>query len=196
MTGAFLPSPLAEKCLAHGVSAIALQYPENHDYFGHFKDPHIRVGAWEAEPMPGSAEACIEAVAPDFYIAQAETRRDWQAIVDTAPPGHPYGVVTDFNAFNTPDGRPDAAAAKPLVGAGWTCLTEAYEVQNPPSTPERMAFAAQQRGWAKAQAVAGCYWGFPLSRVVDKVSWVWLAETMTEGDWACWAEQDASKVTS
>lgn len=186
MSGAFTPATLTARCLEHDVSAIALQYPENHDYFSAFTSAKIRVGAWEAEPAPGSASHCAEQVAPDFYIAQAETRRDWQAIVDTAPKALPSAVVTDFNAFNTTDGKPDVDAAAPLVAAGWTCLTEAYQVENPAQTPERMEFSAQQRGWNSAQAAAGCYHGFPLEQSGD-VRWVWLAETMTPADWAFWA---------
>lgn len=186
MSGVFSPSTLTAKCLEHGVTAIALQYPQNHDYFGAFTSSRVRVGAWESDPEQGSASRCVDAVAPDFYIAQAETRRDWQAIVDTAPPGLPYAVVTDFNSFRTPAGLPRPEDSAPLVAAGWACLAEAYEVDNPSATPERQAFVAQQLGWTKAQAVGGIYHGFPLSRVVDKVSWVWLAETMTNGDWGVW----------
>lgn len=183
MTGTFTPAQLTAKCLAHGVSAIALQYPENHDYFADFRHPGIWVGAWEAEPIPGSAADCHAMVAPDFYIAQAEGPRDWEGIdasVSLHCPRLPHAIVTNFGSL-------DVEIGEFLSGEGWACLTESYEVENPLATPERQEFEARQRGFSDVQAVAGCYHGFPLEHTGAKTPWVWLAETMTDADWSCWA---------
>lgn len=90
-------------------------------------------------------------------------------------------VVTNFAPFTHHDGTPYPEKAKPLIDAGWQCLTECYDLKGDPSNwPERRAFFASQVGWAVTQPVLGLYDGrtfasFPTWQNYRNVS-VWAAE--------------------
>ena len=64
-------------------------------------------------------------------------------------PQCPKAIVTNFNF--------DPAHAPTLIAAGFSCLTEAYINENPPSTPDNMDRLAKAYGWTVSQAVAGVY---------------------------------------
>lgn len=61
------------------------------------------------------------------------------------------GVVTNFAPFVDASGalRPDKA--KPLVDAGYACVTENFISETPNATPHRTAFTASQLGWKRTQ---------------------------------------------
>ena len=62
------------------------------------------------------------------------------------------GVVTNFAPFVHNDGRPFPEKAKPLIDAGWACVTECFISESPNSTPARTDFYAKTNlGWAETQ---------------------------------------------
>lgn len=69
------------------------------------------------------------------------------------------GVATNFAPYTHHDGSPYPAKAKPLVDAGWACLTECYLGESPGSTPEAMDFFATHLGWVETQPIIGIYGG-------------------------------------
>lgn len=152
----------------------------------------LTFGMWEAEPEPGSGAALVYNAAKygapiDHYIAQAETPRDWPAIVADfreVYPSLPAAVVTTFVGLD-----PSQAAA--INAAGFGCLVESYVNQDPNATPDAQVWTAEtQLGFPYAQPVVGVWGDFPFSRYVSAYNlgaypdyWVWLAETMTGNDW-------------
>lgn len=92
------------------------------------------------------------------YVAEAV---DWDELVAAlADLPIAKSVVTNFAPFVNADGTPAPAKAKPLVDAGWACLTECYLGEAPNSTPENQDFyATTHLGWSETQPVIGIYGG-------------------------------------
>lgn len=157
----------------------------------------LTFGLWEAEPQPGSGaqlanDATALGASPDHYTAQAETPRDWEAIVADfrdAYPEMPAAVVTTFGGIGALEGGGyDPAVAKPVIDAGFYCLTESYQNANPQATPANLDFVATVKlGWPRSQPTIGVWGGYPASSYLGgwlpPDYWVWLAETMTSADW-------------
>jgi hypothetical protein len=62
------------------------------------------------------------------------------------------GVVTNFAPFVHNDGRAFPEKAKPLVDAGWACVTECFISESPNATPANTNdFATRVLGWAETQ---------------------------------------------
>ena len=62
------------------------------------------------------------------------------------------GVVTNMAPFVHNDGRPFPEKAKPLIDAGWACVTECFISESPNSTPANTNFyATRNLGWAETQ---------------------------------------------
>jgi hypothetical protein len=127
-----------------------------------------------------AAGISLEAEIPGF-VPEAV---DWQACVNAiADLPIAKSVVTNFAPFVDVNGYPDPAKSKPLVDAGWACLTEAYLGEAPNATPENLDFYARAHlGWTETQPVLGIYGGKT------------LADYPTRGNyrnWSCW---DAGEV--
>ena len=131
---------------------------------------------------------------PDHCILQAEEPQDWENIVRWFRedyPTMPAAVVTTFWGIGATASGYDPSIAKPVIDADFKCLTEAYVVSNPHSTPAELNYVATQKlGWERSQPVIGVYSNYPAERYVTEHNlaswpgyWVWLAETMTERDW-------------
>lgn len=81
------------------------------------------------------------------------------------------GVVTNFGPFvkwvlenGVWVSRPAPEKSRPLIDAGWHCLTECYTAESPNSTPDRTNFyATVNLGWPKTQPVLGIYGGKTLN---------------------------------
>jgi hypothetical protein len=68
------------------------------------------------------------------------------------------GVATNFAPFTHHDGSPFPEKARPLVEAGWKCLTECYDMNGDPANwIERRAFFASHLGWHQTQPILGIY---------------------------------------
>jgi hypothetical protein len=61
------------------------------------------------------------------------------------------GVVTNFAPFVHADGTLWPEKARPLVQAGYACVTENFISESPNSTPANTDFVARQLGWARTQ---------------------------------------------
>lgn len=61
------------------------------------------------------------------------------------------GVVTNFAPFVHHDGSLWPEKARPLVNAGWACVTENFISESPNSIPANTNFTASQLGWARTQ---------------------------------------------
>lgn len=73
-------------------------------------------------------------------------------------------VVTNNAPFVHHDGTPWPEKVAPLVAAGWSCLTEAYDLDGDPTQwIERRDFFAKQCGWQETQPVIGLYGGRTLA---------------------------------
>lgn len=70
------------------------------------------------------------------------------------------GVVHNNAPFVHHDGTPWPEKVAPLVEAGWTSLTECYDLTGDPTLwIERRDFFAKQCGWPSSQPVVGVYGG-------------------------------------
>lgn len=61
------------------------------------------------------------------------------------------GVVTNFAPFVHHDGSLWPEKARPLIQAGWSCITENFISESPNSTPANTDFLARQLGWPRTQ---------------------------------------------
>jgi hypothetical protein len=61
------------------------------------------------------------------------------------------GVVTNFAPFVHTDGSLAPEKSKPLVDAGYACVTECFVTESPNSTPANTDFVARQLGWERSQ---------------------------------------------
>lgn len=105
----------------------------------------------------GAAGVSLEAEIPG-HVPEAV---DWQACVDGISDLQiAKSVVTNFAPFVDVNGYPDPSKSKPLVDAGWACLTEAYLGEAPLATPENLDYYARAHlGWTETQPVLGIYGG-------------------------------------
>lgn len=61
------------------------------------------------------------------------------------------GVVTNFAPFVKQDGSPWPEKARPLIDAGYACVTENFISESPNSTPDNTDHYAKQLGWPRTQ---------------------------------------------
>lgn len=70
------------------------------------------------------------------------------------------GVATNFAPFVHGDGTPWPEKARPLIEAGWACLTECYDMGGglpPEAWPGERNQFAQHLGWVETQPILGIY---------------------------------------
>ncbi len=146
---------------------------------------NLRYGIWE---VPGDAASAVQHVhdyGASFYIANIEGPFDAATFVPAfraALPDVDAAVVTNFGGI---DGPADAA---PWIQGGFAAQPEAYQNDNPNATPSRVAFAAQQRGWAHSYPVLGTYHGYDAAQYVPDLAnfgegfSVYLAEGISDAD--------------
>lgn len=119
-----------------------------------------------------------------FAIAEHEGYSDHDglmlAIRAEAIPNCPRAIVTNFAGLVDPaSGMDDPARAKPIIDAGFECLTEAYLGDNPNATPDRLDYRAARLGWRRSAPVFGV-WNAPMRSYERWLEWpgwsVYLAE--------------------
>jgi hypothetical protein len=117
----------------------------------------IMAGVWMTE----GAHINLTPSDAEFAIAEMEGPGDYegvmQAIADGKVPTCPRAVVTNFNLPLVDASGPNPQAAKPLIDAGFQCLTEAYIGDNPNATPTNLDFMGRKCGWASTSPVFGVY---------------------------------------
>lgn len=128
-------------------------------------------GIWETNPSAGSTNYWISqwmSTDPDFFILEAERFEDWPSIVTAIHNAGlnelPAAVATNLDTWGNPE------YFKPMIEAGWSCLTECYMHDNPQATPPAMEFQAHQVGWdkKKVQPLFGAYGTTPLSYYLER----------------------------
>ena len=155
------PEECARRMAAKGYEWAALEYD----------DPTFRPDVW----YPQFHYWClVHNVRPGVWFTQGgelyKTPADAHfAIAEVEGPGDLQGVT---NVINGVGGGPLPACSKaictnfstltrencrPLIAAGFTCLTEAYMNQSPGMTPDAMDRNARWLGWSTSQPVAGVY---------------------------------------
>lgn len=135
-----------EACAAHDlVYTIWLTRP--------FDAALVRQAVIQSNAVGVICEAEIPGYVPEA-VAWAEVA---DAVADL--PIH-KAVVTNFAAFVDSAGMPDPSKSKPLVDAGWACMTECYLSEAPSATPEAGDFYARAHlGWTSTQPVLGLQGG-------------------------------------
>jgi hypothetical protein len=165
---------LAQQMRADGYRWLALELD---DYGNAARWPAFRESCHASEILAGPwftdggniAQTPADA---DFAIAELESEDDYRGIIAVRDagtlPSCPKAVITNFTPLTDAQGVPLPQKAKPLIDAGFRCLTEAYLGDNPNARPDRLAFTASQLGWPMAQPMFGIY-NKPLA---DYVGWM------------------------
>lgn len=94
-----------------------------------------------------------------FTIAEDEGPDDYVGIIDAIPhlnPTLPRAIITNFASY-VQNGKDDKELAKPLIDAGFACITECYLGDNAMATPENMQGRANNLGWEKTQPGFGVW---------------------------------------
>lgn len=155
------PEQFAQQAAALGYEWAALEYdympydPETWypDFHYHCLLHNIIPGVWfttggEIYKTPADAQ---------FAIAEVEGPGDLEGVTNVINgvgggplPPCPLAIVTNFSALSREN-------SKPLIDAGFTCLTESYMNEVPTMTPDTMNLIARNLGWPTSQPVAGVY---------------------------------------
>lgn len=146
------------------------------DFYAAFHGVGLLAGPWFTE----GGNIYRTPLDADLTIAENEGQGDYDGIISAensglVPPSIPKAIVTNFNVpLRKPNGDLNPSAAKPLIDAGYWCLTEAYLGDNPNATPPRLDWNAKQLGWGASQPVFG----------------VWNASPSVYEPWAEWPGAD------
>lgn len=174
------------------MSWVAYQYGriKAKEVSGALRDRGILPVVWAARPITGSiAIDAMEKHQAEAFIAEAETYTDWDEVATTFRnryPNTPAAIATNFGGLivKDPTGvtiiEASKARAKPLVDAGFHCLTEAYLPDSASLSPERLEYIAHaQLGFplATIQPIFGVYGGVSLA---DYSAWIHLPA------WSVW----------
>lgn len=162
--GQFTTHQFAQKASDAGYVWAALELddynnaPRWPDFAIECRQKGVKPGVWVTE----GANISTTPLDADFAIAELEGPGDYDGIIAAIDGGTlpkcSLAVVTNFNVpLTDPQGVPQPDKAKPLIDAGFSCLTECYLGDNPEATPDRLDFAARQLGWASSQPVFGVY---------------------------------------
>jgi hypothetical protein len=155
------PAQCAQRAKALGYEWLALEYD----------DPAFQPETW----YPSFAAACraqgllplvwfteggnIYKAPPDAAgaIAEVEGPGDLEGVTNVINgvgggplPGCPLAICTNFSTLNQQNVRP-------LIDAGFTCLTECYMNESAGMTPDNMDRIAKNLGWPTSQPVFGVY---------------------------------------
>lgn len=159
--GQMTPPEFAQKAEAHGYEWAALEYDDPNfapetwypQFHYHCGLRNILPGVWFTEggniyKTPSDAA---------FAIAEIEGPGDLEGVTNVINgvgggplPTCPLAIVTNFSTMNR-------ANARPLIDAGFTCLTESYMNEAAAMTPDNMNLVARNLGWPTSQPVAGVY---------------------------------------
>lgn len=97
----------------------------------------------------------------EFAIAEVEGPGDYDGVVNAITDGQiptcPKAIVTNFNIPLVDASGPNPQACKPLIDAGFHCLTESYLGDNPQATPPNLDFLGRNCGWKSTSPVFGVY---------------------------------------
>lgn len=123
------------------------------EFVYHWNLRGMKAGAWYTEggsiyQTPGTA---------DFGIAEVEGPGDLTGVTNVIQgtgggplPNKPMAICTNFSTLTRENVRP-------LLDAGFACLTESYLNEGPNFTPDRMDQVGRYLGWPTTQPVFGVY---------------------------------------
>ena len=161
--GNLTPTQFADKARSMGYKWAALELDDynNAERWGPFR-ASCQAAGLKAGPWWTKGENVSQTPTDaDFTIAEVESEGDRQGVLSaTVPQGMRKAIITDFTPMTDGQGVPVPENAKPLIDAGWECLTECYmgEPGGENRNPDNMNFrATQQLGWARSQPVFGLY---------------------------------------
>ncbi len=155
------PTEFAKRAKAKGYEWAALEYDDEtfapQTWYPPFRDAcqaqGILPGVWfttggEIYRTPGDAE---------FAIAEVEGPGDLQGVTNVIQgtgagplPKCSLAICTNFSTLTIEN-------CKPLIQAGFACLTEAYMNEVPAATPDSLDQHARGLGWPTSQPVFGVY---------------------------------------
>ena len=137
---------------ARATSWAALEFDDygNDQIWGPFRlschAAGLKAGVWMTE----GANIRLTPADADFAIAEVEGPGDYEGVVNAISDGKiptcPKAICTNFNLPLADASGPNPQAAKPLIDAGFACLTEAYIGDNPSATPTNMDFRGGSAG--------------------------------------------------
>jgi len=157
----FSPTECAKRAKAKGYEWLALEYDDPtfqpEVWYPPFRDACNAQGllplVWFTEggniyKTPSDAAGCI---------AEIEGPGDLEGVTNIIKgagagplPKCSLAICTNFSTMNREN-------ARPIIDAGFTCLTEAYMNETSLSTPDSMDRIAKNLGWSTSQPVFGVY---------------------------------------
>jgi hypothetical protein len=182
MNGDLRADTLVTKAKAAGFTYILGQYTDgNEAHLPGLRDAcdkaGLLFGLWDATPTPARVEA-LAVFQPELVMLEAEGATDWPPLVralDVDLPNIPRSCITNFQGINNPV----------LQAAGFVLVPECYLPDNPNATPARMVATAKGVGYQTVVPCIGVYHGYPLVNYLPLPYYcVYVAETMTDADWA------------
>lgn len=152
----------AARCQAKGYEWVALELDDDEtgaynrsiypQFLTAFRARGMKAGCW----WTAGGSLYLTPPDSDFAIAECEGPGDYEGISNVIAWGQlphcPLAIVTNFNVPLV-----NRAAARPLIDAGFSCLTEAYLNENPEADPDGLDRIARDLGWPTSQPVAGVY---------------------------------------
>jgi hypothetical protein len=159
--GQLTPEQFAQQAEAKGYAWVALEYDDMNfdperwypEFHYHCLLRNVIPGVWFTEggniyKTPADAH---------FTIAEVEGPGDLEGVTNVinGQGGGPLptcskAIVTNFSTLSR-------ANSKPLIDAGFTCLTESYLNESSGMTPDNMNLIARNLGWPTSQPVFGVY---------------------------------------
>lgn len=159
--GQLTPEQFATQAAAYGYEWAALEY----DYAPYEPEvwyPEFHYHCLLHNVIPGvwfTTGGEIYRTPPDaaFAIAEVEGPGDLEGVTNVINgvgggplPACSKAIITNFSTLTRQNSRP-------LIDAGFTCLTECYMNEIPTMTPDNMNLIARNLGWPTSQPVAGVY---------------------------------------
>jgi len=159
--GNLSPVQFAEKAKGMGYSWAALELDDygNDQRWGPFRAACHSFGLLAGPWFTEGGNVSNTPTDADFTIAECESEGDRTGILGaTVPAEMRKAIITNFTPMTDGQGVPLPDKAKPLIDAGWECLTESYIGDSPGMNPDDMDFrATQQLGWPRSQPVFGIH---------------------------------------
>jgi hypothetical protein len=162
-SGQFTPHTFAARAKALGYEWAALELDDygNAVRWPAFRDECEAIGILPGGWFTTGANIVDTPADAGFAIAEHEGQGDYEGIANAIAadrlPDCPLAICTNFNTPLYGGGADARAAAEVLIGADFSCLTEAYMNENLNASPDRLDAYARHLGWDTSQPVFGVY---------------------------------------
>lgn len=163
------PQDFVSKAVAKGYKWVAYQWndenlgPQQQELAGATRQAcagKLVFTVWLTRPFDGpkARQAAVESQCQGLILeGEIPSHRpeavNWpEVIFHTQDLPLPKAIVTNFAPFVKLDGTPWPEKARPLIDAGWSCITENFVTETPTATPARTDFyATHNLGWPRTQ---------------------------------------------